>query len=203
MTWDAWTLAVLGLFALAILRPAGAIVVQRHVRPTHWRRQHLERAGGGAAMLAIAVYLVTQSRQVIGQGYWDMVLLAVHAPFMWELPVVWVPALCWVSLVGLGLYFLYRGARASRGPRNTMIAVWAVNEMAICGLLWWGVLVPDTWRHASLINFDLQGLYLGFIVGALTRFVLVMRKPGSDPANLDEAGWRSKSRHWVGRIRRY
>jgi hypothetical protein len=120
------------------------------------------------------------------------------------LPVVWVPALGWLLLVLVGLYFLYRGARGSRGPRNALSAVWAANEMAICGvLLWWGVLVPDTWRQATLINFDLQGLYLSFIVGAFTRFVLVMRRPGSGAAQSDAAGKHSKAPHWVGRIRRY
>jgi hypothetical protein len=68
MTWDAWTFAVLGMVVLAFLRPAWATAAQRHVRPTAWRRQHLEQAGGGVAMLTIAVYLVTWSRQVIGQG---------------------------------------------------------------------------------------------------------------------------------------
>jgi len=200
MTWDAWTFAVLGLVVLAVLRPVWAIASRRHVRPTLWRRQHLERAGGGAAMLTIAVYLVTQSRQVTGQGYWDLVLLAVDTPFMRRLPVVWVPALSWVLLVVLGFCFLYQGARDSRGPRNSMIALWAVNEIAIVsGLLWWGVLVPDTWRQATLINFDLQGLYLGYIAGGVTRFVLVMRGPGSGAA---ESG-AGKSRHWLGRVRRY
>ena len=145
MTWDAWTFAVLGLFLLAVLRPAWAIAAQRHVRPTAWRRQHLQRAGGGAAMLTIAVYLVTQSRQVIGQGYWDLVLLAVHTPFMRLLPVVWVlrcAGFCWWSSDSTSVY---RGAKELRGPRNSMIAVWAANEMLIIGgLLWWGVLVPDT-----------------------------------------------------------
>lgn len=204
MTWDAWTLAVLGLFMLALLRPTWSIAAQRHTRPTRWRRQHLQCAGGGVAMLTIALYLVTQSRSVTGQGYWDLVVLAVHSPFMRELPVVWVPAMCLVLLVVLGLYFLYRGATGSRGPRNSMIAIWAVNEMVICGgLLWWGVLVPETWPQASLINFDLQGLYVGFIAGALTRLVLVMRKPGGDTADLDEADQRTKSPHWLGRLRRY
>jgi threonine/homoserine efflux transporter RhtA len=120
------------------------------------------------------------------------------------LPVVWVPALCWVLLVVLGLWFLYQGIRASWGPRDPMVALWAVNEMAIVGaLIWWGVYVPDTWRQADLINFALEGIYLGFLIGAFVRLLLAMRGPGSGAAHRDESFLGDKARHWLGRFRRY
>jgi hypothetical protein len=200
MSWDAWTFLVLGMAMLAFLRPAWAALEQRRVRPSLWRRQGFERAGGGAAMLVIAAYLMTQARHVIGRGYWDLVVVAVHAPFMRVLPIVWVPALCSVLLVLLGLWFLIEGARGSSGPRDSMIALWALNEMAIFGgLLWWGVYVPDTWKQAALINFALEGLYLGYLVGGFIRFVLAVRGP--DPRTLRPDD--SHTRHWLGRFRRY
>ncbi|MGA3399338.1 MAG: hypothetical protein ABSC95_08960 [Acetobacteraceae bacterium] len=205
MTWDAWTFVVLGLAVLSVLRPAWATMVQRRVRPSGWRKQSLERAGGGAAMLTVAAYLMIEARQVIGRGYWDMVVLAVDAPFMRSLPSVWVPALCWVLLVVLGLWFLFRGAGGSRGPRDSMAAVWAMNEVAIFGvLLWWGVYVPDTWKQGSMINFGLEGIYLGFLVGGVMRFLLVMRGPDRGSAARQHAqSLQPKAKHWLGRFRRY
>lgn len=203
MTWDAWTFLVLGLVVLSVFRPAWAALAQHYGRPSERRRRNLERAGGGAAMLTVAVYLVAEARQVIGRGYWDLVMLSIHAPFMRLLPVVWVPALCWVLLAVLGFSFLYQGASGSAGPRDPMVAVWAVNEMVICGgLLWWGVYVPDAWRQASLINFALEGTYLGFLVGAFVRLVLVMRGPGGGAAGLDDDDAQPNARHWLGRFRR-
>ena len=204
MTFDAWTFLVLGLAALTLLRPGLAALILGRVGLAHRRRHNFERAGGGAAMLTIAIYLVIEGREVTGRGYWDLVALAVQAPFMRLLPVVWVPALCWILLVVLGLWFIYQGARASYGPRDSIIALWAVNEMAICSaLMWWGVYVPDTWGQADLINFALRGLYLGFVVGAAFRLVLAMRGPSGGALHRDDAGLESKTKHWVGRIRRY
>lgn len=201
MSWDAWTFLVLGMAVLALVRPAWAAVEQRRVRPALWRRQSFERAGGGAAMLAIAVFLVTQARHVIGRGYWDLVVVAaVQAPFMRLFPIVWVPALCWVLLVVLGLWFLVQGTRGSSGPRDSMIAIWALNEMAIfAGLLWWGVYVPNTWTQAAFINFALEGVYLGYLVGAFIRFVLAVRGPDPGTIRPDDP----QARHWLGRFRRY
>jgi hypothetical protein len=200
MNWDAWTFVVLGMAVLALVRPLWAALEQRRVRPTLWRRQSFERAGGGAAMLAVAVYLMTQARHVIGRGYWDLVVIAMRAPFMRPFPIVWVPALCWVLLVVVGSWFLIQGARGSSGPRASSVALWAVNEMAICaGLLWWGVYVPDTWIQAALINFALEGLYLGFLAGGFIRFVLAARGPGGGKTRPDD----SQTRHWLGRFRRY
>ena len=204
MTWDAWTLVVLGLAVLSVLRPAWATLAHRRHRPAHGRRQHLARAGGGAAMLTVAVYLIVDARPVIGRGYWDLVMDAVRAPFMRGFPVVWVPALCWVLLTVFGLWFLVQGIWGSRGPRDSMMAIWALNEIAIVGvLLWWGVYLPDTWPQADMINFALEGIYLGFLVGALTRFVLLMRGPGGGSARLDRRRLELKTGHWLGRFRRY
>ncbi len=200
MTWDAWTFLVLGLAVLSVLRPAWAALAQRRVAETGRRKQSLERAGGGAAMLTVAVYLVAEARKVIGRGYWDLAVVAIRTPFMRTFPGVWVPALCWVLLVVLGLWFLYQGARESRGPRESVLAVWALNEVVIFGvLLWWDVYVPDTWTQADLINFALQGIYLAFLVGALMRFALVMCRP----ARLDAEHFAPKAKHWLGRFRRY
>ncbi len=205
MSWDAWTILVLALSALSVLRPGWAALELRRVGRVDWRTLDLERAGGGAAMLTVAVYLVAEAKQVIGRGYWDLVVLAVDAPFMRLLPVVWVPALCWVLLVVLGVWFLYHGAKGSRGPRDTMVALWAANEMVIlAGLLWWGLYVPDDWRQSELINFAIEGIYLGFLVGAFIRFLLVMRGPERGrAARPDEQSSDAKAGHWLGRFRRY
>ncbi len=202
MNWDAWTVLVLGLAGLSVLRPAWAVLTQQRVRPTLWRRKNFERAGGGATMLTVAIYLVVEARPVIGRGFWDLVVMAVHAPFMRLFPAVWVPALCWVLLVVLGLCLVFQGAKGSRGPRDTMAAVWAVNEIAIfAAMMWWHVYVPDTWSQATLLNFGIRGLYVGFLAGAIMRFVVVMLSPsfgaGSDDDNQIEL------RHWLGRFRRY
>jgi hypothetical protein len=204
MTWDAWTFLVLGLAVLSMLRPSWAALAMGRVGPTYRRKRNFERAGGGGAMLAVAVYLVTESRHVIGRGYWDLVVLAVRAPFMRLLPVVWVPTLCWAMLVTLGVWFLYQGAKASYGPRHSIVALWAVNEMAIVGaMLWWGVYVPDTWTQAALINFALEGIYLGFIAGAGVRLLLAMVGPTGDAGYPDQPRQQGKARHWLGRHRRY
>jgi hypothetical protein len=204
MTWDAWTLLVLGLAVLSMLRPVWAAMIMGRVPPARRRTQNFERAGGGAAMVTIAVYLAAEAKHAIGRGYWDLVVLAVRAPFMRLLPVVWVPALCWVLLVVLGLWFVYQGARASYGPRDSIVALWAINELAITGaLIWWGVYVPDTWIQADLINFGLQGIYIGFVVGAGLRLLLAMRGPSSSRVRPDGSPVESKARHWLGRFRRY
>ena len=205
MTWDAWTFLVLAVSLLSILRPAWATVAQRHVRPSKWRGQNLERAGGGAAMLTVAAYLTLESRQAIGRGYWDMVGLAIDAPFMRWFPSVWVPALCWVILVVLGLWFLLKGAIGSQGPRDPRAAVWAVNEVAIVGvLLWWGVYVPETWKQGVLINFGLEGSYLGLLAGGVMRFLLAVRGSfARGTVRSDESDLQHKAKHWLGRFRRY
>jgi hypothetical protein len=205
MSWDVWTFLVLALFVLSALRPAWAIVAQRRVWSSDRHKQDLECAGGGAAMLAVAAYLMIGARQAIGRGYWDLVLQAVRAPFMLSLPMVWIPALCWVLLVVLGTMFLFRGARASRGPRHPMTAIWALNEIALFSLLLWlGVYVPQTWNQELLINFGIEGLYIGFLVGAFARFLLAILGPhGGRWTRFDEGDLQEKARHWLGRIRRY
>lgn len=156
-------------------------------------------------MLTVAAYLTIVARPAIGRGFWDMVVLAIDAPFMRWFPSVWVPALCWAILVVVGLWFVVKGALGSRGPRDPMAAVWAVNEAAICGvLLWWGAYVPEIWKQGFLINVGLQGIYFGFLVGGVMRFLLAIRGPfaGGD-ARLDEQDLRAKAKHWLGRARRY
>lgn len=156
-------------------------------------------------MLSLSVYLVTEARQAIGRGYWDLVLLAVRAPFMRTFPTVWVPALCWVLLVVFGCWCLYAGTRGSRGPRDPMIALWAFNEMAIFGgLWWWGVHVPDDWEQARLINFALEGIYVSALVGGCLRFVLMMRGPGGGgAAHSGDQRMPSGGNTSVGRLRRF
>jgi hypothetical protein len=72
--------------------------------------------------------------------------------------------------------------------------------MAIfAGLLWWGVYVPNTWTQAAFINFALEGVYLGYLVGAFIRFVLAVRGPDPGTIRQDDP----QARHWLGRFRRY
>ncbi|HVC63262.1 MAG TPA: hypothetical protein VND19_23225 [Acetobacteraceae bacterium] len=204
MTLDAWTFLVLGMVALSVLRPASATWAERQGPYSDKRRQCLTQASGGAAMLAMAVYLVTEARQVIYRGYWDLALLALHHPSMRRFPTVWVPALCWVLLVVLGCWFLFEGARGSRGPRDAMIVVWAFNEIAIFGaLLWWNVDVPDNWTQATFINFGLKGIYLSALVGGGVRFVLAMRGSGRDAEHPGAQRTDPEGRSWLGRFRRY
>jgi threonine/homoserine efflux transporter RhtA len=134
-----------------------------------------------------------------------MVGLAIDAPFMRWFPSVWVPALCWVILVVLGLWFLLKGAIGSQGPRDPRAAVWAVNEVAIVGvLLWWGVYVPETWKQGFLINFGLEGIYLGLLAGGVMRFLLAVRGSfARGTVRSDESDLQHKAKHWLGRFRRY
>jgi hypothetical protein len=204
MTWDDWTFLVLSLTALSAVRPVCAAFAQRYGPATGRQKQSLMRASGGAAMLTLAAYLMADANVVIGRGFWDMALLAVQTPFMRTLPIVWVPSLCWVLLVILGCWFLYQGARESRGRRDPMIALWAFNEAVVfAALLWWGLYVPDDWNRAPLINFGLEGIYLGCLVGAVVRFGLVMRGPPGGIWRPDQRGTQPKARHWLGRVRRY
>ena len=156
-------------------------------------------------MLTVAIYLMVEARQLIGRGYWDVAMLAVKAPFMRLFPDVWVPALCWVLLVSLGCWFLYKGAQGSQGYRDSMAMLWAANEMVICaGLLVWGLYVPDTWQQAAYINFALEGIYVGFFAGALMRLMLLLLSPnGASKDGKSEQESDPGGSHWLGRIRRY
>jgi hypothetical protein len=204
MTWDLWTFVVLGLAALSSIRPFWATLAHWQGQQAMQRRHSFARAGGGVAMLAMAVYLVTEARQATGRGYWDLVVLAVNTPFMRTLPTVWVPSLCWVLLVVFGCWFLYGGVRGSRGSREPIIAVWAFNEIMISGsFLWWGVYVPDDWTQALLINFGLKGIYVSALAGGVLRLALVMFGPRGGAVHPEEQGLQSVGRAWLGRFRRY
>lgn len=203
MTFDAWTLTVLGLVLLVLTRPAVASLLQRSGARSVRRKYNPERAGGGAAMLVLAGYLVSGPSQTVGWGFWNLLSYAVHDSFVRSLPIVWVPALCWVILVILGLGWLYAGTRGYRGPRNSLTLVWALNEVILCTvLLLLRAYVPDDWQVASFINFGLEGVYLSFLIGAVLRFFLVLFNPGGPTDTLDQR-LGGTGGTWISRLRRY
>lgn len=204
MNWDPWTLTVLALVVLSLMRPSWATLAQRHGPRAARRKYNPMRASGGAAMLAMAVYLMIESSQVTGRGYWDLARVAVDDPFMRTLPVVWVPAVCWVLLVVPGLWWLYAGIRGARPQRNAMAAIWALNEIAAFSvLLILGVYVPEGWAQASFINFGLEGIYVSFLVGAVLRFILILLNYGGGTTQQLDSHLDRPGSTWLGRLRRY
>jgi len=203
MIFDAWTLTVLGLVLLVLARPAVASLLQRSGARAVRRKYNPERAGGGAAMLVLAGYLISGPSQTVGWGFWNLLSYAINDSFIRSLPVVWVPALCWVVLVVLGFGWLYAGTRGYRGPRNAMTLVWALNEVILCAvLLLLRAYVPEDWHDASFINFALEGIYLSFLIGAVLRFFLVLLNPGAPPDALD-SHLGAPGGSWLSRLRRY
>jgi len=203
MTGDSWTITVLGLALAVLVRPATASLLQRYGPIVHRHRYNPERAGGGAAMLALAFYLISGPSHVVGQGYWNLADAAITDPFVRLLPMVWIPTLSWLLLIGFGGAWLFVGIRGYRGPRRPMMLVWALNEIAICAaLLILGVYVPDEWKQAELINFGLEGLYLSFLIGAVLRFALVLLNPGG-PSHPIDPRLAALGSAWLGRMRRY
>jgi hypothetical protein len=200
---DAWTVTVLAVVLVALVRPAIASLLQRYGARSARYKYNPERTGGGAAMLMLAGYLVSGPSRAVGRGYWDLATTALTDPFIRSLPEVWVPVLCWLVLVVLGCLWLFSGLRGYRGPRKSATLVWALNEFVIwTAVLLWGVYVPGDWSQAVLINFALEGLYLSFMVGAGLRFILVMLNPGGPSLPLDP-GLEARSNAWFGRFRRY
>jgi hypothetical protein len=200
---DAWTLTVLGLSLIVLARPAVVSVLQRSSARSLRRKYNPERAGGGAAMLMAAGYLVSSQSRSVGSGFWDLVPEAVRDSFVRSLPTVWVPALCWVVLVILGVGWLYAGIRGYRGPRKAMTAVWALNEVILCtALLLLNAYVPEDLGQAVFINFGLKGIYLSFLIGAVLRFFLVLFNPGGPPQSFDPRP-EGPATPWLNRMRRY
>jgi hypothetical protein len=203
MSWEVWTIVVLGLTALSVVRPAWATLLQREERPAAQRRQNLRQAGGGAAMVALAVFLTVQCPLLTGRGYWDLALLALQEPFMLPLPIVWGPVVCWLVLVVLGVLLVYEGARHAWGPREPKNAIWPLYEVVICtGLLWWGAYVPGEWQNAVVVNFSLRAIYVCSIAGGVVWMAAGLSGYGDGTAHPGERSG-SEARSWLGRTRRF
>lgn len=176
-------MVVLGMTLLVGGRPLWATLTLAQTPPIGPSRLTLTQAGGGAAMLSMAAYLLTQTRDVTGSGFWDLPLLALHSPDLRVIPGVWLPALCWFCLAGLGAWWLLAGARATRIPRDLTGFVWAVNEIAIVSsLLLWNVTVPDAWGRAALFGFGVKGVYVCYLAGAAVRLTLALGSFAFPPA---------------------
>ncbi|HTW72530.1 MAG TPA: hypothetical protein VME47_21810 [Acetobacteraceae bacterium] len=200
---DSWTLTVLGLSLIVLARPAVASLLQRSSARAVQRKYNPERAGGGAAMLAAAGYLISGHGKSVEWGFWDLASQAVHDPFVRSLPNVWVPTLCWAVLLLFGFVWLYSGIRGYRGPRKPMTIVWALNEIILCSaLLLSSAYAPEDSAQAAFINFGLEGIYLSFLIGAVLRFFLVLLNPGGPPQSFDPRPGGPMTA-WLGRIRRY
>jgi len=200
---DAWTFTVLGLSAIVLARPGVASLLQRSSARAIYRKYNPERAGGGAAMLVTAGYLLSGRGRPVEWGYWDLASEAVHDPLVRSLPNVWVPTLCWALLVLVGLVWLYSGIRGYRGPRRPMTIVWALNEIVICtALLASDAYVPESYGQSAFINFGLECIYLSFLIGAVLRFFLVLLNPGGPPHSFDPRPGGPMTA-WIGRMKRY
>lgn len=201
MTWDPWPIVVLALTVLAGVRP-GWVILVLEPNPYHQTsRYSLSLASGGAAMLTAAVWLATQSRAATGFGFWDMPVLALQNPYLRSLPAVWAPPICWLGLITLGAWWLFIGTKGMRMPRDLPNVVRALNEMAICtGLLLWNVTVPETWNHAVLFGFVLQGVYVSYLTGAAVRLALALSSFVLPPAAPPPPG---RERRSNSALRRY
>ncbi|HUN39538.1 MAG TPA: hypothetical protein VMU81_04545 [Acetobacteraceae bacterium] len=188
---------------IVVARPGVASLLQRSSSRALHRKYNPERAGGGAAMLVAAVYLICSHNKPLEWEFWDLLSEAVHDPFVRSLPNVWVPSLCWTGLVVAGLVWLCSGIRGYRGPRRPMTIVWALNEIILCTmLLLVNAYVPEEYNQAIFINFGLEGIYLSFLIGAVLRFVLVLINPGGPPHSFDTRP-DGPMTSWLGRMKRY
>lgn len=184
MIWDPWTGMLLALTAFLLIRPVWVTLTWSQHALTKQRKQRLAQAGGGAAMFVLAIYLASSDDPTTGHPYWYSVGLAMHDPSLWLQPIVWVPVLCWILLAVMGPALLWSGGIESRGPREGILILWALNEAAICaGLLLLGAYVPEGAIEQELLNFALKGIYLSWLVGSLMRLLLVMLGPSN------EASW--------------
>jgi hypothetical protein len=188
MTGDTWPIIILMMTIGVSLRPGRAtLVLSEGTSSAAAGRTSLAQAGGGLAMLAMAVYLLAQCRQATGLGYWDMPLQALQNPYMRGITGVWLPAVCWLCLAALGSWWLLAGTRGSRVPRDLTGVIFAVNEIAIVGtLLLRNVTVPESWPQAYLLSFAMHGVYLSYLAGAALRLMLALASfvlpPAEPPA---------------------
>lgn len=186
MNWDIWPVVVLAMTLLVAARPAMAAMSPNRTASAVPSRQALIRAGGGAAMLTLAAYLMTACRAATGFGFWDLTLQALSDTYLRTIPSVWTPALCWLFLTGAGAWWLFEGIKSARLPCDLAGCISGLNEVAIVGsLLLWNVGVPESWAHVGLFDFALHGLYIGFLAGGASRLVLALASfivPAAEPS---------------------
>lgn len=184
MMGNTWPLIVLMMTVAVSLRPGrAALALSETASPAVVARSALAQAGGGVAMLAMAIYLLAQCRQATGLGYWDMPLQALRDPYMRGTPEVWLPVVCWLCLFVLGSWWLFAGARGSRAPRDLSAVVYSLNEIAIVAtLLLRDVTVPEDWAQSVMFAFALRGVYVGFLAGAVLRLTLALSSFALPPA---------------------
>lgn len=194
MNWDVWPLIVLAMTLLAAARPCMAAVSIARVPPTVPSRLAVTGAGGGAAMLTLAVYLLAQCHAATGSGFWDLPLQALHDAYLRANPAVWTPAICWLFLAAAGSWWLFDGIKAARPPRDLAGFVGGLNEMAIVGsLLLWNVTVPETWPRSDLLAFALRGVYFSYLAGGAARLMLALVSFAMPPAEPPQAGPAARS----------
>jgi hypothetical protein len=155
-------------------------------RPREPREANFVRAGRGAAMLALAVYLLIASGHFLGIGYLGMLSVLLRVPFEQPAWVIWLPLAGWTVLLSAGVLSLCVGVNRSRGSRDAHVAVRAACQAAIgAGLLWLEAYLPVEW---TLTNIILGGCYFwAFIAGSAKLYLAVRglpippRNPFGDP----------------------
>ena len=79
------------------------------------REENFQRAGAGAAMVVLAVYLMIAGGRFLGVGYLGLVSALLRAPFEHPPWVVWLPLAGWAVLLGTGILSLCVGINRSQG----------------------------------------------------------------------------------------
>ena len=165
------------------------------------REENFRRAGAGAAMVVLAVYLLIAGGRFLGVGYLGLASALLRAPFEHPVWVVWLPLAGWAILLGTGILSLCVGINRSRGLRDAKVAVPAGCQAAIgATLLWLDAFFPTEWK---VTNIALASCYLWVLVAGLTRLYLALqgmpvvqvqpfgRPPGPRPGGGQNAGRRA------------